>query len=154
MWQKFIALPFFAKIAGLLGVGLVAGYGWIKRKAAGGLITSLKKAANERFWSYVRDQLKTESKQNSSALPHERTYRGTFYGCAQYANYPNEWCFTLVHDGVTTKVPIFKTNLLSGVQNGALVEIDTQGGFARGAEAVLRVRILESKGIGGFAPPT
>ena len=126
----------------------------MKRKAVAALISSVKKAANERFWGYVRDQLKPESKQNSSALPHERTYRGTFYGCAQYANYPNEWFFTLVHDGVTTKVPIFKTNLLSGVQNGALVEIDTQGGFARGTEAVLRVRILESKGVGGFPPLT
>jgi hypothetical protein len=36
-----------------------------------------------------------------------------------------------------------KTNLLTGVQHGELVEIDTQVGFVRGAEVVLRVRVLE-----------
>lgn len=132
----------------------MAAYAWLKHKAIGEFVNSLTKVASDRFWGYVRSQLKTDAKHNASAPPNERTYKGAFYGCLQYENYPYEWFITLVHDGVTAKIPVCKTNLLSGVSSGSLVEIDTQVGLAKGAEVVLRVRVPESKGFGGFAPLT
>src|ERR1700680_1879278 len=122
MWHKFITMPFGVE---LLVFGLLAVFGWIKRKAIAGLMTSIKKAASERFWGHVRTQLRTEPKKDMSASSKERTYKGAFHGCMQYENYPHEWFFELVSDKVTTKVPILRTNLLSAIQNGALVEIDT-----------------------------
>jgi hypothetical protein len=49
MWHHFVTLPLVAWIIGLLGVGGLALYGWLKRKAiatAGGAIGS---AVSDRF---------------------------------------------------------------------------------------------------------
>lgn len=60
----------------------------------------------------------------------------------------------MFHDGTTLKVPVVHTNLLSGVQHGELVEIDTQVGIYYGAEVVERVRVLERpKSRGAFIKP-
>jgi hypothetical protein len=77
----------------------------------------------------------------------EKTYRGIFNGYSQYTNWPHEHVVTLVNSDMVTKVPVVRTNMLSGVQPGEFVEIDTQTGIYHGEEVVLRVRF---KGWRGF----
>jgi len=145
MWHKFITTPFGADIGWLLVFGLLAVCVWVKRKA----IAAVTQAVSDRCWGYVRHQLGTEANKAMPAST-ERTYKGAFRGCMQYENYPHEYFFELVDGKMTTKVPIFQTNLLSAIQNGALVEIDTQVGLGRRAELVLRVRVLEDKRLWGL----
>ena len=98
MWHHFLALPLVARIIGLLGVGGLAIYGWLKRKAiatAGGAIGS---AVSDRFYGHLRKKLKVESA--TPAPANLRTYRGTFEGCHQYTNYPHEAFFDLADGGV------------------------------------------------------
>jgi len=57
MWHYFIALPFVARIIGLLGVACLAAYGWLKRKAITTACGALGKVASERFWDYFRKKM-------------------------------------------------------------------------------------------------
>jgi hypothetical protein len=144
MWHYFVALPLVARIISLLGIAGLATWGWLKRKAISTAVGAVGGAVNDRFWGHLRKQLRIPS---AAPTPSNlRSYRGIFEGCHQYANYPHENYFTLTDGSTRTKVPIIKTNLLSGVQHGETVEVDTQVGLARGAEVVLRVRIVEQPG--------
>jgi|GEM_PF-7098273 len=139
MWHIF-ALPPLARILELLGIVCVAILGWLKRRAIATAGGALRSTASERFWGYFRKKLQTDTKPAAPAMFTEKTYTGIFHGCSQYANYPHETCFELEQDGMITKVPIFKTNMLTGVQHGQFVEIDTRAPASLRAEIVLRVR--------------
>jgi len=142
MWHYVITLPLVAKIVGLIGVSALALWGFLKHKAIATFAGATKDAASERFWGYVREKLQTNARQAAQPPSNERTFRGVFMGFSQYANYPNEHCITLTsEDGGTMKIPVARTNLLSGVQHGARVEIATRP-FSIREEAVVRVRIL------------
>jgi hypothetical protein len=108
----------------------LAAYGWLKRKAIATAVGGLRHAAGQRFWDYLRRQLQADEKPGAPATKappiYEKTYRGIFHGYNQYANSPKEHFFTLFHDGTTVRVPVMQTNLLSGVQHGEFVEIDTK----------------------------
>ena len=144
MWHHFITLPPVARVVALLGVVGVACYGWLKRKAIGTVSGAATSAASERFWGYVRRKLKTDAKTDTSEPTYERTYRGIFRGYSQSANPPSDRFFTLVNDGTIFKVPVMRTNLLSGIQHGEFVEIDTRVGVNYYAEVVQRVRVRDS----------
>src|SRR6267143_2081450 len=92
MWHHFITLPFVAWVIGLLGVGALAAYGWLKRKAIATAVGVLRHAAGQRFWDYLRRQLQADEKPGAPAtkarLFTRKTYRGIFHGYNQYANYP------------------------------------------------------------------
>ncbi len=145
MWHYFIALPLVAKIIGLIGVAGLATLGWLKGKAIAATTRAAGKAAHDRFWNYVRKNVQAHDKLPVNSPFSERTYRGTFQGYSQYPYPPRDTFFTLVQDGVTSTVPIFKTNLLSRVQRGTLVEIDTRVSAGFRAEFVIRVREIETK---------
>lgn len=146
MWYHFVSLPLVARIIGLLSVAGLAAYGWLKRKAIAASSGAIVNAASDRFWSYLRRKVQPDAKSVPAAPTNARTYKGIFLGYNQYANYPHERYFTLSHEGITTKVPVTQTNLLSGVQQGAVVEVDTLTGYSSDAEVVQRVRILEGPG--------
>jgi hypothetical protein len=146
MWYHFVTLPLVARIIGLLSVASLAAYGWLKRKAIAASSAALVNAASDRFWGYLRRKVQPDAKSVPAAPTNARTYKGIFQGYNQYQNYPHERYFTLSHDGITTKVPVMQTNLLSGVQHEALIEIDTLTGFSSDAEVVQRVRVLEEPG--------
>jgi hypothetical protein len=147
MWHYVMTLPMVARIIGLLGVGSLALWGFVKHKTIAAFMGAAKDAAGEHFWGYVRGKLQTNSKQIAQPAFNEKTYRGIFMGLAQYENYPNEHCITLIdeHGGGTMKIPVARTNLLSGVQHGALVKIDTRP-FSVREEAVVRVHVLRDGG--------
>jgi hypothetical protein len=147
MWHYFIKLPMVARIIGLLGVGSLALWGFLKHKAIAAFIGAAKDAASGRFWGYVREKLQTNAKHTSQPASNERAYQGVFMGLAQYENYPNEHCITLLdeHGGGMMKIPVARTNLLSGVSAGALVKIDTRP-FSVREEAVVRVHVLRDVG--------
>jgi len=135
-----------ARLITLLGLGALAVWGFLKHKAISAFISALKRAASERFWGYVRENLQTNARHSPQAPSNERTYKGFFMGFSQYENYPNEHFITLIdEDGGMVKVPVARTNLLSGVQHGALVKIDTRP-FSLREEAVVRVHILRDVG--------
>jgi hypothetical protein len=116
LWQSFLALhPWGYVVAAVFALGL-----FIKRKTIGALTSAAWNAAKKKFFGWFSDNL---PQRKSGA---ERTYRGIFMGCAQYENPPHEWYFTLVENGVTHKVSVWASNLLSGVQHGSWVEIDTE----------------------------
>ena len=102
--------------------------------------------SQEWFWGKVRKNVLQDSSVTHPAEPRqiqEKTYRGQFYGIVQAENYPNDWYFTLRGDGMTTKVPVYQTNLLGGVAHGEQVEIDTQVLIGLRLESVKRVRIVD-----------
>jgi len=132
-----------ARVIALLSVGCLALWGFVKHKAITAFLGTARDAASERFWSYVREKLQTNAKHTTQSASNERTYRGIFMGLAQYENYPNEHSVTLIdeHGGGMMKIPVARTNLLSGVQHGALVKIDTRP-FSVREEMVVRVHVL------------
>lgn len=144
MWQHILALPLAAKAIALLAASLAV-WAWVKHKAISTGSTALWEQVTNRFWSYIRGQIKAGeapvSAAPSSTLAHQRSYSGIFQGYSQYANYPQENCFTIEHDGVTTKVPVFSTNLFSSARLRDFVEIDTIAGANYNAEFVQRVHI-------------
>jgi hypothetical protein len=142
MWHRIIALPFVARIIGLMVVAALALWGSIKHAAITTFIGSVKGAASERFWGYLREKLQTSPKRDNQPPSNEKTYRGIFMGLNQYENYPNEHCITLggEHGGMM-KIPVARTNLLSGVQHGALVEVHTRP-FSVREEMVIHVHVL------------
>ena len=103
--------------------------GWLKRKAIGAFLGGLWSRATKWFWGYVHQRLKTVDKPDPSTPPaaptNERTYRGRFLRVFHYGHL-HEGFFEIENNGRFTKVPIRETSLLSGVNRGALVEIDTQ----------------------------
>ena|SRR5258707_517296 len=141
MWHYIIALPLMARIVTLLGVSALALWGFLKHKAITTFVGAVKDAASQRFWGYIREKLQTNTK-HVQPTSNERAYRGVFMGLSQYENYPNEHCITLIDEhGGTMKIPVARTNLLSGVQSGASVEIHTRP-FSVREEAVVRVHVL------------
>jgi hypothetical protein len=146
MWHYVITLPLMARIITLLGVAALALWGFLKHKAIATFIGAAKDAASERFWGYVREKLQTNARHAAQPASNERTYRGMFMGLSQYENYPNEHCITLngEHGGMM-KIPVARTNLLSGIQHGALVEIHTRP-FSVREEVVVHVHVLRDAG--------
>ena len=140
MWHHFIALPLVTKIIGLIAVAGLAIFGWLKGKAIATATSVVSRTVRDRFWNYVRRNVQVETKQG--ARPNERTYRGVFRGCFQYENWPREHYFEVDDGGTIVKVPIMRTNLLSGVAPGKTVAIDTMVGANYYAEIVQRVRIV------------
>jgi hypothetical protein len=131
LWHNFLALhP--ARYAVYL---LVIGLGLLKRKAIAAAARVATNAVTSWFWNAVRKRVLPGSHSNG------KTYRGTFYAYGQYENYPHECFFRLVHEGVATTVPVMRTNLLTGVQPGSFVEIDTQVLPGAKVEVVRRVRV-------------
>lgn len=148
MWHHFAGLPPVARVISALGVAAVAGWAFIKRKAIATLTVVLWNEAKRRFWTYVHRQIQTVARPSTPAPAqaspsNQKTYRGTFVGTFQHSNWPREHFFEIENGGTRTKVPIIQTNLLSGVQRGASVEIDTRTDVNYYAEAVVRVRIVE-----------
>jgi hypothetical protein len=115
LWQNLLGLPLWSCII----AAMLALLALIKRKAISAASSAAQESAKRKFFGWFRDNLPREKSGN------ERTYRGTFMGYHQYENPPHEWCFTLVENGVTHKVPTWQSNLLSGVHHGSVVEIDT-----------------------------
>jgi hypothetical protein len=116
LWQTFMGLHPWGYIVAA-SLALVA---FVKRKVIGAVASTAQRAAKNKFFGWFSKNLPREN------LGKERTYRGIFMGYAQYENPPHEWFFTLVENGVTHKVPTWQSNLLSGVQPGSFVEIDTE----------------------------
>jgi len=147
MWHYFITLPPVARMVGLLGVAALAGLGLLKRRAIAAFGGALCNAASERFWGHVHHKLQAAAKPSAptpQARPaNQKTYRGAFQGYNQWENPPRDHFFTLLDGGTTITVPVARTNLLSGVRHGDLVEIDTQIGIFYGVEVVQRVRVLK-----------
>lgn len=142
LWQDLLALhPWGYVVAAALG--LVA---LIKRKTISAVTSALWKAGKERFLGWFSKSL---PHQNPT---HEKTYRGRFMGIFQYENPPHEWFFEVVENGVTHKVPVWRTNLLSGVRHGTIVEIDTEA-HSLGQERINRVRIVEGQ-VSSATPPS
>lgn len=133
-WPDFLTPP---RLIELVGAACALAFGWLKRKTITTALGATRRVASERFWAYIGRKVQANGK---AASTNEKTYRGTFVIYSQYANYPHEYFFELVNNGVTTKVPVMKTNLLSGVQRGEHVEIDTRIASLT-TEAVLRVRV-------------
>jgi len=125
MWNRVTALPWEVHV---IGIGLLL-FAAIKARA-------IKKACDTAMawcWKELRKRVSPD--------PNAKTYKGTFQGFYQFENYPHEWFFTVIHKCVITKVPTMKTNLLSSVQRGAFVEIDTQVLPGAKVEVVRRVRV-------------
>ncbi len=104
------------------------------------LIVAIKARAIEASGRAIVDWFSRKIQKKAPTDPRARTYKGKFQGFYRYSNYLHEWFVTLLHKGVTTKVPTLKTNLLTGVQIGATVEIDTQVLPGAKVELVRRVR--------------
>ena len=117
------AVAFFAAI-----------FAFAKRKVISATLEKAKVSASNKFWSWLSGKVAPTQKNNG------RTYKGTFQGYFEYANYPRECYFEVIQDGVETKVPVSRTNLLSGVQPGILVEIDTEVVPGFKFEVIMRVR--------------
>jgi hypothetical protein len=149
MWQHIFALPLVAKIIGLLGVAALGVWGWAKHKAIAEVTGAATNAIDSRLFGWFGKKLHAHlppPSESQTSPRDERTYRGLFQGFHQYANHPNEWAVTLVDEsGTTIKVPLFRTNLLTGVQYGDVVEIDTLSGANYFAEIVQRVRIVKHR---------
>jgi len=142
LWQSFLALHPWGYVVTVL-FALAA---FLKRKAMGAATATAWNKSQEWFWGKVRKNVLQDSSVTHPAEPRqiqEKTYRGQFYGIVQAENYPNDWYFTLRGDGMTTKVPVYQTNLLGGVAHGEQVEIDTQVLIGLRLEPVKRVRIVD-----------
>src|SRR5208337_1292268 len=105
---------------GYFSTAAVALVVFIKRKAIGAAVLAAWKAITGKFFRWFSKNLPNQKPTN------EKTYKGVFMGYSQYSNFPHEWSFTLVENGIEHKVPTMRSNLLSGVQPGAFIEIDTQ----------------------------
>lgn len=127
-----------------LGVAAVAIVAWVKAKVISSAIGTFAKAIQGRFWKYVGKHVAqvTPTPSPPSSAANEKTYRGKFYSFSQYENWPQEWCVTLINDGVMTKVHVARTNLLSGVSPGEFIELDTDLIPGNLFEHVRRVRIV------------
>ncbi len=112
---------------------------FIKRKAIGAATSAMRNAAKEKFFSWFGKNLPRQKP------TFEKTYKGIFMGFFQYALPPHEWFFTVIEDGIEHKVPTMRSNLLTGVQHGAGVEIDTQVLPGAKVEMIRRVRVLSKK---------
>lgn len=136
-------IPLTTRIVGGLLALVILAWGWAKHKAIGAFTGALSRKATRGFWSYVNKRVKAADKPGSALTTptNQRTYRGRFCGYFQYENPPHEWFFRIESNGTFTSVPVIKTNLLSGLNPGALIEIDTQVGPYHGYEVVLRVRV-------------
>jgi hypothetical protein len=140
-------LPFSARVVALIVAAGLLLWAAVKRKAISALTNAARASADKWFWTFVYGRIQKVAPppqpRPRQAPSNERTYQGKFYGCHQFANYPHEHYFTLIDGSTTIKVPVMKTNLFSGVQTGALVQIDTLTGVNYHAEVVQRVRVLE-----------
>lgn len=150
MWHSFITLPLPARVIALLGTGGLAFYAFLKHKAITTAFGAIKTAAADRFWGHVRKQVQAGAPPAAppAARPvnhNERTYRGSFRGYNQFSAPPRQYFFELVHEGTLLTVPVVPTNLLTGIQHGENVEVDTQVGIYLGRELVLRVRVVGAK---------
>jgi len=147
MWHYIVTLPWAAKTITLLIVGVGTVWAWLKHRTIAGVSSAATKAAESRFFGWFGKKLYAASPPpiTTGKPNNERTYRGVFQSCLQYANPPAEHFFTLEDRGSTIKVPIVRTNLLSGVQRGEFVEIDTRVGIYHGTEVVQRVRVINSE---------
>jgi len=62
-------------------------------------------------------------------------------GFFQYESPPHGWFFFVCEDDIEHKVPTMSSNLLTGVQHGSVVEIDTQVLPGARVEIIRRVRV-------------
>jgi hypothetical protein len=140
LWQSFLALhPWGYVIAGVLLL-----WGFIKRKAVGTATSAAWKKCSEWFWGWMGKKIVLPPPQAPPSTGRQlRTYKGIFQGYLQYENPPHHWFFTVSSNGITHKVPVWSTQLFSGIQYGQFIEVDTFaiGGWA--CEQVQRVRIAE-----------
>lgn len=132
LWHAVVAHPVPYAVTALVALGA-----FIKRKMIGAASTASWKWIKGKFFGWLSENLPGQSP------IHEKTYKGTFHGFQQYSNYPHECFFTVTNKGVTTSVPTMRTNLLSSVREGALVEIDTEILPHYKVEVVRRVRVIE-----------
>jgi hypothetical protein len=131
LWYGFLSLHPW----GYVSTAAVALVVFTKRKAIGAAVLAAWKVVKEKFFSWFSKNLPNQRPGN------EKTYKGVFMGYSQYANPPHEWSFTLVENGTEHKVPTMRSNLLSGVQPGAFIEIDTQVLPSAKVEVIRRVRV-------------
>jgi hypothetical protein len=122
--------PVAVYIATLIVAAIVA----VKHKVISLAAKKIKESVENRLWGYVRGKVAP------GVRNYDKTYKGTFQGFFQFSSYPHEWFFTLLNNGMETKVPCMKSNLFSGIQHGAFVEIDTQVLPGAKVEVVRRVR--------------
>lgn len=122
-----------------LTAGFVALFAIVKRKAISAIGGAAGSWVKRKFFAWFSKNLpRTENH------PHEKTYRGQFVGFFQYENPPHEWFFRLVEDGVEHTVPTNRSNLLTGVSHGTLVEIDTIRFSGKRFEEITRVRTIKT----------
>jgi len=139
VWPYFPTLPkAFAAIA-IVGAAIFA---WVKRKVVASSAAAATGFARDHFWSYVRKNVQSTT---ATAPSNQKAYKGLFLIYGTYQNYPHENFFELLQDGVTLKVPVWKTNFFTGIQHGTLVEVDTEVVPGARAELVRRVRVAGKK---------
>jgi hypothetical protein len=115
-----VALDFEATTAVHVVAVFAVVYAAAKMNVLSAAVKKAKDSAVNWFGGYVRGKVAPVP------LNYDRTYKGTFQGYFRYSNPPHEWFVDLLCDGIETKVPVMSTNLLTGVQHGTFVEIDTQ----------------------------
>jgi hypothetical protein len=133
LWHSFLALALHPW--GYVIAAAVALSAFIKRKAILAATSAAAKALKEKFFGWLSKNLPGQKP------TYEKTYKGIFMGFHQYSNFPREFFFTVIDGNIEHKVPTMHSNLLSGVQDGAFVEIDTQVFPAAKVELIRRVRI-------------
>jgi hypothetical protein len=131
VWHWISGLPLALHLTALFAVALATA----KRKAISAAIKKAKESVEKWFWGWVRGKVASPNRPN-----YDKTYKGAFQIYSRYANYPHEWFFEILQDGTLTKVPVMATNLLTGVQHGTFVEIDTQVLPGAKVEVVRRVQ--------------
>ena len=131
LWQSF--LGYFSW--GWVSAAVIALVVFIKRKAIGASTAAARDIIKKKFFGWFSKNLPYQKPAN------ERTYKGIFMGFFQYSNPPHEWFFTLLENGTEYKVPTMRSNLLSGVQEGTSIEIDTQVLASAKVEVIRRVRV-------------
>ena len=131
LWYRFLSLYPRASLS-TAAVALIV---VIKRKAIRAATSAAWKTIKEKFFSWCSKNLPNQRPTD------ERTYRGVFMGYIQYSSYPHEWFFTLVENEIEHKVPTMRSNLLSGVDPGTFIEIDTHVSRGMKVEVIRRVRV-------------
>jgi len=131
LWQRsFAPHPWRYVTARVLA--LVA---FIKRNAIGAATSAMRNKPKEKFFGWFDKNLPRQKRKNA------KTYRGIFMGFFQYESPPHGWFFFVCEDDIEHKVPTMSSNLLTGVQHGSVVEIDTQVLPGARVEIIRRVRV-------------
>jgi len=131
LWQRsFAPHPWRYVTARVLA--LVA---FIKRNAIGAATSAMRNTPKEKFFGWFDKNLPRQKRKNA------KTYRGIFMGFFQYESPPHGWFFFVCEDDIEHKVPTMSSNLLTGVQHGSVVEIDTQVLPGARVEIIRRVRV-------------